>query len=771
MPTRNGEAFLDRVMAALGAQQIGLPWDVLAIDSGSTDRTLEILERWRERFPVRLRVRQIHPTAFDHGDTRNLLAAESTGDLLVFLTQDAIPSHHGWLATLAGNFTDSRVGAAYCRNVPRPDAQILTRVFSEHDPGYSAARREQILPDAATYARMDPTQKRLLFNMNDVASAVRRALWERHPFPRTTFGEDILMARALIEAGHVVVYDDVATVEHSHDYSPDEMEQRAREDGRFNIEWLERVCVNSLADAETLTDRQVARDREVLTDAGLAGAALETELERARRLRRAAFVGMYEGGRSSTRRRASRMLPRSTLRVLYVVHGFPPDTWAGTEVYTLSLARAMKARGHDVAILTRAPAPAGAAPDAPADFTIDRQDFQGLPVWRMINRLGQQRLRDSYVRPAAEAAFRDALREIKPDIVHFQHLIHLSVRLPEICRELGVPSLITVNDYWALCARVQLIRPDGVRCEENQGLGCLLCVKNTHLERIPAARRFGAMVRPLAAIGNALRGRPGMTSVADRSGEIVDMADRQDVVCGGYDACDLIVAPSRFLRQKHLDTGRFDPHKVVYSDYGIPAPASGPPIRAASGHPGVRFGFIGSLLWYKGVDVLIRAVHQLASPAAVLHIHGDFKPETDPYHAALAELARPCGERVIFHGRFDNQQVGRVYEHIDVLVVPSTWFENSPITIHEAFQFRTPIVTSDIGGMAELVHDGVDGLHFRAGDAADLCGKLARFVDDPGLAARLSNQVPEIKSIDEDAREMEFRYRGLAARVPAAGPQ
>lgn len=764
MPTFNGEAFLDRVLAALAGQQIGLPWEFLAIDSGSTDRTREILDGWRSRFPVDLRVRAIHPIAFDHGDTRNLLAAESSGDLLVYLTQDAMPGGPGWLAALAANFRDARVGAAYCRNVPRPDAHILTRTFSEHDPGYSAERREQALPDAATYARFDPTQKRLLFNMNDVASAIRRTLWERHPFPRTTFGEDILMARALIEAGHVVVYDDTATVEHSHDYSAAEMAARAFEDGRFNIEWLDRVCVNSLANAETLTDRQLGRDREVLSASGLEGAALDAELERARALRRAAFVGMHEGGRSTTRHRPSRMLARSTLRILYVVHGFPPDTWAGTEVYTLALARAIQARGHEVVVLTRAPAPPGAPADTPADFSMDRQEFQGLPVWRMINRLGQQRLRDSYVSPGAEAAFRAALQEIKPDVVHFQHLIHLSSTLPRICRELGVPSMMTVNDYWALCARVQLIRPDGVRCEENQGLGCLLCVKNTQLGRIPLARRFRPVLSPLAAIGDTFRGRPGMTPVADRSGEIVDMAQRHDIVCSGYDACDWLVAPSRFLRQKLLDTGRFDPHKVIYSDYGIPPPAGERPARTPNSR-GVRFGFIGSLLWYKGVDVLIRAVHQLASPAAVLHVHGDFKPDVDPYHAKLAELARPCGDRVVFHGRFDNQNIGRVYEHIDVLVVPSTWFENSPITIHEAFQFRTPVVASDIGGMAELVHDGVDGLHFRAGDADDLAAKLGRFVGDPGLAARLS-RFPEIKTIDEDAREMEFRYRGLAARVP-----
>ena len=127
MPTWQGEEFLERVLGQLAAQ-VALPgrpalaWDFLAIDSGSQDRTLAILEAWRARFPVPLRVQHLHQCAFDHGDTRNLLAAESEGDLLVFLTQDAIPSGPHWLARLAANFDDAAVAAAYCRNVPRPFA-------------------------------------------------------------------------------------------------------------------------------------------------------------------------------------------------------------------------------------------------------------------------------------------------------------------------------------------------------------------------------------------------------------------------------------------------------------------------------------------------------------------------------------------------------------------------------------------------------------------------------------------------------------------------
>jgi glycosyltransferase involved in cell wall biosynthesis len=770
MPTWNGAEFLDRVVVMLSAQQLDLPWEFLAIDSGSTDGTLDILTQWQRRFPVPLRVLQIHPTAFDHGDTRNMLAAESTGDLLVFLTQDAIPTSAQWLKLLIRNFEDPRVGAAYCRNVHRPDAHLLTRVFSENDPGYARARREQKLPARDTYATMSPHEKRLLFNLNDVAAAYRRELWERHPFPRTTFGEDVLMARALIEAGYTVVYDDVATVEHSHDYGPAEMRARARIDGRFNAEWLDRICVATRGDAAALTKRQLARDRAALVETGITGAALTEQLKLARAVREAAFVGLYEGGRTRARRASTRMRDSGLLRILYVVHGFPPDTWAGTEVYTLGLALEMQKRGHEVAILTRAPGSGDVSRDAPRDFDITADEVQGLRVWRMTNRLRHENLRDTYHQPRAEAAFREVVLEFRPDVVHFQHLLHLSATLPHVCRELGVASVVTVNDYWALCARVQLIRPDGVRCAQNQGLGCLLCVKEGPYTMIPAARKLLPLLAPAAAVLRRAGSLPGLTRVARIAGEYSDIASRHEFVTDGYAACDLAIAPSRFLRERLLETGRFKAHHVIYSDYGTLTDHVHAIPRRTSAAEGIRFGFVGSLLWYKGVDVLITAMSRLADVNAVLHIHGDYRPESDPYHATLAQLAEACAGNVIFHGRFDNRELARVYQTFDALVVPSTWFENSPITIHESFLFRTPVIASDIGGMAELVRDGADGLHFRAGDADDLASKLRQLATDTDLLGRLT-EFRHVASMAEDARSMEARYRALACVVREPGPR
>jgi len=755
VPTYQGARFLDRLLEALAGQRSDRPFDLLVVDSGSSDGTLEILELWRARFPVPMRVLGIQKVEFDHGDTRNLLAARSSGDLLVYLTQDAIPTSRDWLERLAAHFADPEVGAAYCRNVPRRDALPETRILSAGDPGYSSRASRVHAPDPASYAALSSHERRLLYNFNDVASAVRRELWERHPFPRASFGEDVLMARALLEAGYAIAYDATATVEHSHDYGPDEAWRRAFVDGRFNAEWLGRVAVASAGDARALARRMAADDRRAIAELGLAPEDESALAARVDALRRATFDGLAAGAATERRRPPSVVLDHPSLSILYVVHGFPPDTWAGTEVYTSNLAREMLRRGHKVAVFARTPG-RGAEPD----FSVREDRFEDLRVLRMTHRLQHARLRESYEEPRAEEAFRRVLLDERPDVVHFQHLIHTSTGLVREAKEHGAATLITCHDYWALCSRVQLIRPDGVRCERNMGSGCLLCVKETALGRIPLAKRLDAAGDLLVGAARTLANGSG-DAWSRRAEEYLDLRAREEVVPGAYAAADLRVSPSRFLRDRLLASGRFDPHDFVYSDNGMRTDH----VRALAKRPDpegrVRFGFVGSLVWYKGGEVLLRAMRRLAGRPAVLHVHGDFRPDEDPHHAALAALA---GENVRFLGRFDNERLSDVYAELDVLVVPSVWWENSPITIHEAFLAHTPVVASDIGGMAEYVQHGQSGLCFCVGDDRDLARTLARFLDEPDLVARLSAEFPAVKTIEEDAADTEFRYRGLVAR-------
>ncbi len=767
IPTYQGAEFLERVLSALASQTWEKPWDLLAIDSGSDDGTLAILERFQRDFPVPLRFESIHGCEFDHGDTRNLLAARSSGDLLVYLTQDAIPIGSRWLADLAANFDDRQVGGAYCRNTARPESSPATKILCAGDPGYALERVVTRRP--ADYEQLDPHQRRLLFNFNDVASAIAREFWERHPFPRTWFGEDVLMARALIEAGFDVVYDADAAVEHSHDYDAEETYQRARIDGRFGAEWLDRVAFQKSSDVEAHAKRMKAVDAQAIAAAGLQGDPARALAKELGDLRLAAFRGLYEGGRSELRRNKSRMLARSDLHILFVVHGFPPNTWAGTEVYTLELGKALVARGHRCTVLTRTDPGRSVAQGGPPEFSIERDHFDGLDVLRMVHRLEHKNLRESYSKRGPEAAFQRVLDQMRPDVVHFQHLIHNSVGLVEIAKERGLATVVHCHDYWSICARVQLIRPDGVRCTENMGAGCLLCVKEQALEHVPRMKLIGQLGGPNFArnVSKRLAKAPAGSAFRKRFEGLSDLLERGPAVLAAYASADLRISPSRFLRDKLLETGAFDAHTFLYSDNGLRTDH----VQALAKRPDeagrIRFGFVGSLVWYKGVEVLLEAMARLRDPRAALHVYGAFDPQHDEHHARLAELtelAERAGSQVEFHGRFDNSQLSEVYAQIDVLVVPSLWWENSPITIHEAFLTKTPVVASNIGGMAEYVRDGVDGLHFRVGDADDLARVLGRFLSEPGLLTALSNDWMRVKSANENAAEMEFRYRALVCQ-------
>ncbi len=450
-------------------------------------------------------------------------------------------------------------------------------------------------------------------------------------------------------------------------------------------------------------------------------------------------------------------------RLLFVVHGFPPDTWAGTEVYTLGLAQAFQRRGLEVHVLTRAPQSYPGEPDG----SLRTGEFQGLRVHRLTRRTDGLAVEESYSSPWVERFFEHFLRELRPDLVHFQHLLHLSCDLPRITRTQGIPSVLTVNDYWALCARVQLIRPDGVRCESNQGIGCYACIKDHSPAWQPRLRALRPVIsagarglRPLAALPqpSAKLARP-LSKLAKRCGDWLALEARHRRVLAGYAAADLLIAPSEFLRAKLIESGGIEPARIIHSDYGMRTEG----LRVLAKQPDpqgrLRVGFVGSLVWYKGVDVLIRAFEGIAPEKAVLRVFGAFDPARDAHHEQLQQLAK--GKAVEFRGRFENNRIAEVYSEIDVLVVPSVWFENSPLTIHEAWLQRTPVVGSDIGGMRELIGHERDGLHFRAGDAQSLRAALLRLADDPALLERLGASVPKVKSLEEDAAELELRYRSL----------
>jgi glycosyltransferase involved in cell wall biosynthesis len=232
-----------------------------------------------------------------------------------------------------------------------------------------------------------------------------------------------------------------------------------------------------------------------------------------------------------------------------------------------------------------------------------------------------------------------------------------------------------------------------------------------------------------------------------------EMAARLDHLRAVADAVHVFVAPSAAVASAHAKRG-IPLSKLVVSDYGFSAR---PPSQrvAGSGAGPLRIGFAGTLVWHKGVHVLLDAVRRLPPDRYALEIWGslDTFPE---YSAHLQSLA--CGLPVRFCGRFADADAPSVYDRFDLLVVPSIWPENSPLVIHEAFMAGVPVVASRMGGTTELVADGVNGLLYEATSPDALAAALLTLLDHPQRVAEMAGRVPPVKSIQEDAREWEARY-------------
>jgi len=211
--TKNGGLEFAHCLAGVFAQETAWPFEVLVIDSGSTDGTLEVARR----YPTRLI--QIRPEEFNHGATRNLGAEHARGRYIAFLTQDAIPADAHWLSPLVVALQDVSMAGAFSRQLPKADCNIFARRALERWVAGGTERVVKALPSPAQYAAMSPWERFWLATFDDVSSCIRKDVWQRFPFAQVSFGEDIEWAKRVLEAGYRLVYEPTSRVYHSHNRS------------------------------------------------------------------------------------------------------------------------------------------------------------------------------------------------------------------------------------------------------------------------------------------------------------------------------------------------------------------------------------------------------------------------------------------------------------------------------------------------------------------------------------------------------------------------
>jgi glycosyltransferase involved in cell wall biosynthesis len=424
----------------------------------------------------------------------------------------------------------------------------------------------------------------------------------------------------------------------------------------------------------------------------------------------------------------------SALRILFVCHNHPELHPGGTEIFTHQLFHEMKRRTDVTALFV------GCTNDLHRERkpgtlfqTIGRSSDE-LILWAgHFDRFYQSQTDLHAIVPE----LRNLLQAFAPDIVHFHHSLLVGVEVLQLVKRVlpAARVVFTLHDYYAICAN------DGQMVTAAEGRLC---------------RR--------AAPDSCHRCFPGIAAG--------DFVLRETYLKTQFSAVDRFIAPSRFLRDRYVEWG-LPAERIVVLRNGLPEAVSVPHRPLPVGERRNRFAFFGHINRFKGALLTLEAARLLASEGLEfsLALHGGLDFQSEAFQERFrAELAQT--PRARHFGAYRRDELPGFIGDTDWIVVPSTWWENAPLVIEEAFQHRRPVICGDIGGMAESVRDGIDGLHFRVGDAGALAAAMRRAAQTEGLWDRLAEGIAPARTIGQSADDHERLYRDLlavAAAVPAHG--
>jgi len=420
-------------------------------------------------------------------------------------------------------------------------------------------------------------------------------------------------------------------------------------------------------------------------------------------------------------------------RVLYIAHNHPSVRPGGAEVYATALHRTVASMPDwESVLLARSGAPLTnvaryhdgthlALVDGRADEYFFHTELAHYDTFLGSN--ADKYLWTHYLR--------DFLQAHRPDVVHFQHTLYLGYdMIREVRNTLPEAAIVyTLHDFNPICQHHgQMLRTinDQELCTHSSPRRCHECFPEHSPQAFFMRKRFAQAMLGLV---------------------------------------DLFIAPSQFLRQRYIDWG-LPAERVVFEENGcaLPAPA---PVENTEDRPRNRLGFFGQLTAFKGVHVLLEAMRLLhvTQPKAELWIHGaNLELQSPEFRKDVMELVSACEGSVTVVGRYEHDRLQHLMSNIDWVVVPSIWWENSPLVIQEAFLHGRPVICGDIGGMAEKVKDGVNGLHFIARDPRSLARALERAVASPGLWNSLRRGIPAVYRMDDHARNLVETYGRLLDR-------
>lgn len=446
---------------------------------------------------------------------------------------------------------------------------------------------------------------------------------------------------------------------------------------------------------------------------------------------------------------------KDVLNILFITNGFPPTRWAGTETYTATIASELGKRGHKVQVLCCGDWHTGDNHWNGYDDDV----YNDVPV-RRINLNWEKSLNPQkhlYNNRVVAQFVNNYLKEIKPDLVHVTSCETLSASVLEVVNENQIPLVLSITDFWFLCPSINLLRSDGQNCSGNTTpWDCLQCTalpsKPYQLaERMLPEKGVEILLTQISKISLITRQR-------GFRGMMPNMADRKRYMRHTFSLPDIRLVASKFVRDVHIQNG-FD-NLIRLHPYGHDLSWL-KKYRGKSKSSALNIGFIGRISNSKGVHLLLQAARKLADdPHCKVNflIYGKFGQHPE-YASHLEKLADGL-DNVKFCGTYPREKSADVYSKIDVLAVPSLWYD-FPLIIYEAFATKTPVIATNLGGMAGTVVHEVNGLLFERGNVADLVQQIRRLLDEPELIEELKRGIPSVRLVSDEVDELEEIYFGL----------
>jgi glycosyltransferase involved in cell wall biosynthesis len=378
--------------------------------------------------------------------------------------------------------------------------------------------------------------------------------------------------------------------------------------------------------------------------------------------------------------------------IILCSNAYPPRFIGGAELIAHQHAVTLAKAGYRVLVF------AGSGHASGKRYSVQEDSLDGIPIFRIqLTADDYAADRVNFQNNLVDDAFSRLLERYSPTVVHMHNIIGLSLGIIGRAKQFDSTVVTTLHDHWGYCFKNTIIKRDSEICKDFTR--CTEC----------------------------------MATIPDGTDRQLPIRMRTDYLAYRLNQVDSFISPSRFLARSYLKAGiPLTKMRIIWNGVDVRRFAN---VVKSPSSGRVRFTFIGHFGAHKGIRTLFEALPQVGDPRLYrinLVGEGHLRESLEAWASR-----QPFSSSIRFWGKVDNQEIESVFRETDVLILPSIWPENQPVSITEAMATKTPVIASDMGGISELIEDGAHGYLFPAGDATALADRMRRFLDDSSAINRL----------------------------------